>query len=83
MINDYPKTSREVRESMVGKCISGVVSRPGRNGEPPAVMVLQFDDGSVVEFVSPRGQRALEKTAAAAARRRPVPAPGQMALGMC
>jgi len=53
-------SSRDVRDQIVGKCISGVIARPGRNGEPPMVMMLQFDDGSVVEFVSPRSDRVLE-----------------------
>jgi len=54
------RTSRAVRNEIVGKCISGVIARPGRNGEPPMVMMLQFEDGSVVEFVSPRSDRVLK-----------------------
>lgn len=77
-----PRSSNEVRESMVGKCIAGVVSRPGRAGEPPVIMMLQFDDGSVVEFVSPRGHRELAR-AASSGRRRFAHAPGQMALAVC
>lgn len=55
------RTSRAVRNEIVGKCISGVIARPGRKGEPPMVMMLQFDDGSVVEFVSPRSDRLLTR----------------------
>jgi hypothetical protein len=53
--------SRQFRQEIVGKRISGVIARPGRNGEPPMVMMLHFEDGSVVEFVSPRGDRVLRR----------------------
>ena len=78
-------SSRAVRERMVGKCISGVIARPGRNGEPPMVMMLQFDDGSVVEFVSPRSDRLL-KSAFEQTRRqgrdRSAACPDQLALAV-
>ena len=54
-------SSREFRDQIVGKRINGVIARPGGEGEPPMVMMLRFDDGSVVEFVSPRSDRILEK----------------------
>ena len=56
--------SREFRQEIVGKRISGVIARPGRNGEPPVVMMLHFEDGSVVEFVSPRSDRLLKRALA-------------------
>jgi hypothetical protein len=52
--------SREFRDRIVGKTISSVVARPGRNGQPPVVLMMQFEDGSVVEFVSPRSDRLLK-----------------------
>lgn len=77
------RSSRAVRDEIVGKCISGVIARPGRDGEPPMVMMLQFDDGSVVEFVSPRSDRLL-KTAIGQTRRQgrdnSVQCPDQLAL---
>lgn len=57
---EQTRSSRAVRNEIVGKCISGVIARPGRNGEPPMVMMLQFEDGSVLEFVSPRSDRVLK-----------------------
>ncbi|AKS42521.1 hypothetical protein [Wenzhouxiangella marina] len=54
--------SREFRNRIVGKTIVGVVARPGRNGQPPVVLMLQFDDGEVVEFVSPRSDRLLKRS---------------------
>lgn len=54
-------SSRRIRDEIVGKTISGVIARPGREGEPPVVMMMRFDDGSVVEFVSPRSDRLLRQ----------------------
>ena len=54
-------SSRHIRDEIVGKTISGVIARPGRKGEPPVVMMMRFDDGSVVEFVSPRSDRLLRQ----------------------
>ena len=54
-------SSRQLRDEIVGKTISGVIARPGRRGEPPVVMMMRFDDGSVVEFVSPRSDRLLRR----------------------
>ena len=74
-------SSRAVRDQMVGKCISGVIARPGHDGEPPMVMMLQFDDGSVLEFVSPRSDRILRE-AISQTRRKPSTCPGQLALAV-
>ena len=57
-----PGSSREFRDQIVGKRISGVIARPGRSGQPPVVLMLRFDDGSVVEFVSPRSDRLLRRS---------------------
>jgi len=79
-------SSRAVRERMVGKCISGVIARPGRNGEPPMVMMMQFDDGSVLEFVSPRSDRVLRTAIRQTRSRQSGPStgsPGQLDLGVC
>lgn len=51
---------RQFRERIIGRTISGVIARPGRPGEPPVVMMLRFEDGGVVEFVSPRSDQLLE-----------------------
>ena len=73
------QSSRTVRDQMIGKCISGVIARPGRKGEPPMVMMMQFDDGSVLEFVSPRSDRVL-KQAMQGTRYGHCPVPGQLAF---
>lgn len=76
------RTSRGLRDDIVGKCIQGVIARPGRNGEPPVVMMLQFDDGSTLEFVSPRSDRLLRQAVERTHRGRSGPAPGQLALAV-
>ena len=55
-------SSRQFRDQIIGKRISGVIARPGRSGQPPVVLMLRFDDGSVVEFVSPRSDRLLRQS---------------------
>lgn len=86
MNNEANHSSRAVRDQIVGKCISGVIARPGRTGEPPMVMMLQFDDGSVLEFVSPRSDRilkdAIEQTRRRSGGRRPAGCPDQLALAV-
>lgn len=73
--------SRQLRDEIVGKCISGVIARPGRGGEPPVVLMLRFDDGSVIEFVSPRSDRILRRAMAAGRRGSgPDSAAGQLPL---
>lgn len=52
-------TSRDI----AGKTVSGVIARPARNGGPEVVMMLHFDDGTCLEFVSPRGERSLRELA--------------------
>ena len=85
MNTSQTRSSRAVRNEIVGKCISGVIARPGRNGEPPMVMMLQFDDGSVVEFVSPRSDRLLRSAIDQTRRQRSGGAtqcPDQLALAV-
>lgn len=60
-----PNGSRQFREQIVGRTISGVIARPGRRGEPPMVMMLRFEDGGVVEFVSPRSDQLLREAVSA------------------
>ena len=59
---DKALSPRELRDEMVGRTISGVIARPGGPGEPPVVLMMRFDDGSVVEFVSPRSDRILKRS---------------------
>ena len=54
--------SRQFRDEIVGRTIAGVIARPGRAGEPPVVLMMRFEDGSVVEFVSPRSDRLIKRS---------------------
>lgn len=47
---------------LVGKTITGVVATPGRENAPHRIWMLQFSDGSHVEFVSPSARRRLIST---------------------
>ncbi len=54
-------------KSIVGKTITGVISRPVGGGRDSIVM-LQFSDGSCFEFVSPRACSALNRGCSGASR---------------
>ena len=65
--------------NLIGKTISGVIAAPGQDGaEPQRIWLLQFTDGTHVEFVSPKARRELRGLASKARRappRKPVPNP--------
>ena len=44
---------------LVGKTITGVVATRGEGKSPCRIWMLQFSDGSHVEFVSPSARRRL------------------------
>ena len=44
---------------VVGKTITGVVATPGQGNDPHRIWMLQFSDGTHVEFVSPSARRRL------------------------
>ena len=46
---------------LVGKTITGVVATPGKQDDPRRIWMLQFSDGTHVEFVSPSARRRLNK----------------------
>ena len=46
---------------LVGKTIPGVVATPGKDNDPHRIWMLQFSDGSHVEFVSPTARRRLNR----------------------
>ena len=46
---------------LVGKTITGVVATPGENNDPHRIWMLQFSDGTHVEFVSPSARRRLNR----------------------
>ena len=46
---------------VVGKTITGVVATPGEDNDPHRIWMLQFSDGTHVEFVSPSARRRLNR----------------------
>lgn len=50
---------------LIGKTITGVIATPGRADGPGSIWMLQFSDGSHVEFVSPSARRRLIRAAGA------------------
>jgi len=46
---------------LMGKTITGVVATPGKDNDPHRIWMLQFSDGTHVEFVSPSARRRLIK----------------------
>ncbi len=51
------------RDELIGKTIADVMAVPVEEGGPLKIWMLQFTDGSHVEFVSPGAQRELERLA--------------------
>ncbi len=51
----------DVNEDLIGKTISGVVATTAEHGGQRVIWMLQFSDGSHVEFVSPRARQALKR----------------------
>ena len=72
-----------IRDDLVGKTITGVVAAPSSGDGPTRIWMLQFSDGTHVEFVSPAGRRRLQRAAggASAAHRRAPDSP-QMKLNV-
>lgn len=63
-----------VKRDLVGKTITGVIAVPGsgRAGQQPCeIWMMQFSDGSYVEFVSPGARRGLRRSAKSSAERTP------------
>jgi len=46
---------------LLGKTITGIVATPGEGNDPHRIWMLQFSDGTHVEFVSPSARRRLIK----------------------
>jgi hypothetical protein len=52
-----------VNDDLLGKTITGVIAHRSRDTGVREIWVLQFDDGSHVEFVSPGGRKTLRRAA--------------------
>jgi hypothetical protein len=60
-----------VKEDLVGKTITGVIATTAPGSGLAQIWMLQFADGSHVEFVSPGARRALQKAASRSRNRAP------------
>lgn len=61
-----------VERDVVGKTITGIIATGAKSGGVREIWLLQFSDGTHVEFVSPRAKGSLRKGA-----RNPLPAGNQ------
>jgi len=52
-----------VNQDLVGKTITGVIATPDRQSAAREIWMLQFSDGTHVEFVSPGARRGLRRSA--------------------
>lgn len=50
----------EIRDALIGKTITGVMTRPGQGGMPELLM-LALEDGSFMQFVMPQKRRKPKK----------------------
>ena len=71
-LNVQGETEMNADFQMVGKTITGVVATPGEDNDPHRIWMLQFSDGTHVEFVSPTARRRL--IGATGGHKRPVKA---------
>ena len=70
-------------QDLIGKTITGVIAVTPPGEEVREIWMLQFSDGSHVEFVSPGAQRALRRSAGQKkARFAPPPDTIQLALNV-
>jgi hypothetical protein len=51
-----------VQRDLIGKTITGVVATPDADGGVREIWMLQFSDGTHVEFVSPGARKGLRRT---------------------
>lgn len=51
-----------VDEDLIGKTITGVIASVTSRQSPREIWLLQFSDGTHVEFVSPASRRALRRS---------------------
>jgi len=52
------------RQDIVGKTITGVITRGAGRGRNPSLVMLQFSDGTYFEFVSPAALNSLTRYSA-------------------
>jgi hypothetical protein len=63
--NSLGDTQMNTDFQLVGKTITGIVANPGKGSDPHKIWMLQFSDGTHVEFVSPTARRRLNSVTGA------------------
>jgi hypothetical protein len=73
-----------VNQDLIGKTITGVIASAGPHAAAREIWMLQFSDGTHVEFVSPSARKALRNALKRPASVRQPPHTGvsQMALNV-
>jgi hypothetical protein len=71
----------KVNQDLIGKTITGVVAVTPPGEELREIWMLQFSDGSHVEFVSPQARRGLRRAAGRKKAAFP-PRPGTLQLAL-
>jgi hypothetical protein len=68
----------------IGKTITGIIASNPAAGHVREIWLMQFSDGTYVEFVSPKAKNSLRKAARQTihARRQPPPDASQLALNV-
>jgi hypothetical protein len=61
LTNSKGDTEMDTDFQLVGKTITGIVATPGADNDPHRIWMLQFSDGTHVEFVSPSARHRLIK----------------------
>jgi hypothetical protein len=71
----------KVNQDLIGKTITGVIAATPPGEELREIWMLQFSDGSHVEFVSPAARRGLRRAAGRKKASFP-PRPGTLQLAL-
>lgn len=58
------------QNDLIGKTITGIMAVPTKEDGPLKIWMLQFSDGTHVEFVSPGARRTLDRLAGTGKKRR-------------
>ena len=69
---------------IIGKTITGIIASSANQGNVREIWMMQFSDGTYVEFVSPKAKTSLRKAARRAppSRHAPVADEAQLALNV-
>lgn len=71
-----------VNQDLVGKTITGVIASAEKAGSAREIWLLQFSDGSHVEFVSPGARKGLRSSGRRSVTRKNQVVPGSLQLAL-